>query len=553
VDDELNEELLAFSATMSDSAPMVKRLLSDGYDRLHVKYILGHEFVAMFSDAMTEHKEFDEYFDIVGDAAHHYQADADETTPVTGSYFSLWSLCDVRFGADQETMAGCVVDVLTALQAEAPMVRLVEALSHSRMGVYQCQDSDGTHAQLRELVTGQALRCHCTSGYAGRPGELWFVRLAPPLGKGCDYHVTLTTPYVLTEATIDDWTAYLNKSLLGSGIGEPQNLHELLKFGKCRTAWFDFVVRAFQRADDYAVYLAGLPDVPSSLPSARIIEALQASDLRPGTRLAQERVLLELTPPQRKALVSLLPELADVPDATSHKPAHVRLLRLHMQQLASRVPAVISQFKGSQRKPYERLLESATADQSLVTGQAVFQLRIQLDGADPDIWRDIQACDCTLDDLHLLIQAAMGWENEHPYAFAAGGRRYLAMPDSAHWDADEQWDTTATYLSQVVPISDRPVSFEYVYDFGDEWHHTVTVQRIVPADKKMKYPLCLAGSGACPPEDCGGIYTYNQLAFALRHPDSDDYDEALEWLGESADHKAFDARAATRVMRRCAG
>lgn len=547
--DELNEGLQQFAADLFDGTPMLEQLLDDGYDALHIKYILGHQFAMMFSDAMAEHEVFGEYFDIMVDVDNHYAADPDETTPVTGSYFSLWSLFDLRFGSDQETMGACLTDVLKAMQADPYVLRVMRSLSDSRMSIYQHQGSDGPCVRLRELVTGQELRCHSASGHPGQPGELWFVRLGPPLDESPDYHVTLNTPYVLTEATVDDWTAYLNKSLLGRSTGEPQNLHELLKFGKRRTTWHDFVVRAFQYADDHAVYLAGLPDVPSSLPNARCIEALQQWGTRPGTVLAQERVPLELTAVQLKALANLLPELRDIPVCKPRKLAVVKLMRLQLQRVEERVPGAISNLKGPPRKPYERLLQLAVSDRLLATGQAIYQIRVELDFADPEIWREIQTYDCTLEELHYLIQAAMGWGNEHLYEFVAAGVRYTVLPEDADSLASDCGDAEITFLSQVVLLSNRPFSFTYTYDFGDEWRHTITVQEVVPVSKKMKYPVCLDGSRACPPEDCGGIFSYGSLLETLADPASEDYDETAEWLSEF-DPTVFDAKAATRAMRR---
>jgi hypothetical protein len=552
VDDELKEHLQQFAARLSGSAPAVQRLLEDGYDPLHVEYILGHEFVLMFSNAMLEYAEFDEYFDVLAEAEGRYVADLDETTPVTGSCFSLWSLFDLRFGVDGETMGGCLVDVLAAMQADPRVLRLLRGLSESRLGVYQHQGAEGSLVRLRELVTGQELCCFSTSGHAGRPGELWFVRLGAPLSDRHDCHVTLTTPYVLTEATVDDWTAYLNKSLLGGGPGEPQNVHELLKFGKPRAAWLDFIVRAYQYADSYAVYLAGLPDVPSSLPNAACVEALQGEGARPSTRLAQEYVPLALTGAQRAALAALLPELEVPVTKTSHRSALLSLARLFLHRAESRAPAIMGPLKGAQRKPYQRLLEIAASDRLVATGQAGYRLRIELNYAEPPIWRAIETYDCTLVDLHFLIQAVMGWEGDHLFEFEANGLKYSTLSDDGLMDSDRLGDAEATYLSQIVPAGHKNASFSYMYDFGDSWVHTITVDAIVPVDKKTTYPRCVSGTGACPPEDCGGMYQYRYLVEALAHPDEEAYDEAIGWLGESADPTAFDVKKATRLMHRVA-
>jgi len=59
--------------------------------------------------------------------------------------------------------------------------------------------------------------------------------------------------------------------------------------------------------------------------------------------------------------------------------------------------------------------------------------------------------------------------------------------------------------------------FGYEYDFGDSWEHEITVQKILPAAGGAT-ALCLDGAGACPPEDCGGIWGYAELLKTLKNP-----------------------------------
>jgi len=122
-------------------------------------------------------------------------------------------------------------------------------------------------------VTDEEFRCHVASGYQGKPGELWYVRLCPPLLKEVEYHVGFTTPYVLLGFGKADWTAYLNKSLLGAGDTK-QALHQFLKFGKAAysrkpdESWSEFIFQAYHHHQHDAIFLTGLPDVKGSLPHA---------------------------------------------------------------------------------------------------------------------------------------------------------------------------------------------------------------------------------------------------------------------------------------------
>ena len=116
--------------------------------------------------------------------------------------------------------------------------------------------------------------CHVASGYRGKPGELWYVRLCPPILGLVDYHVAVTTPYLLIGTTKADWTAYLKKNLMRSADTK-KALHEFMKFGKAAEspagrmgAWSEFVFQAYHHHQYEAIFLAGLPDVKGSRPHA---------------------------------------------------------------------------------------------------------------------------------------------------------------------------------------------------------------------------------------------------------------------------------------------
>ena len=96
---------------------------------------------------------------------------------------------------------------------------------------------------------------------------MWYVRLCPPVIDLIDFHVVFTTPYVLVGVNKADWTAYLNKQLLGAAH-EPKALHDLMKYGPTMNHWNEFIFQAYHHHQHDAIFLAGLPDVKGSLPHA---------------------------------------------------------------------------------------------------------------------------------------------------------------------------------------------------------------------------------------------------------------------------------------------
>lgn len=180
----------------------------------------------------------------------------------------------------------------------------------------------------------------------------------------------------------------------------------------------------------------------------------------------------------------------------------------------------------------------------------VYQFKITLRGTDPPIWRRIQVRDCTLDQLHEHIQAAMGWTNSHLHQFEIG-KQYYGDPMLMEEDFDERGfkDSTTTRLRDVVPENRKRFRFLYEYDFGDGWEHEVLFERRPAADPEAEYPLCTEGAGACPPEDIGGTWGYADLLEAVANKDHERHKEFLDWVGEGFDPEKFDPAEATAAMR----
>ena len=247
----------------------VQSLVSQGHDPLHAVYIAVQNIASVFAECVSVLPELKSYYKTVGDAEEEYMPAGPPMSPLTRSYFTTWAFFDFRFGGDQETIGTCLIDLGDQLGLHPSMVESVRNFQESRLGIYEQCGTVGGKIILEELVTGSRLSCICPAGYVGKPGELWYVRLCPPLAGLMDYHVTMTTPYILTEATKTDWTAYLNRAMLDmGGRDESRRLHDLLKYGPWTHHWNEFVFQGYHHAQREAIFLAGIPDVKGSLPHA---------------------------------------------------------------------------------------------------------------------------------------------------------------------------------------------------------------------------------------------------------------------------------------------
>lgn len=164
-----------------------------------------------------------------------------------------------------------------------------------------------------------------------------------------------------------------------------------------------------------------------------------------------------------------------------------------------------------------------------------YQFKIQLKGiTKPPVWRRVLVPDTyTFKQFHLTIQEAFGWFNIHLYSFsdkAYRGSFRISEPDEM-----DDWYTIPTHDAGKVKLAsfwegDSSRTLFYWCDFGDDWIHTIKLEAV--SEEVILKPRCLAGKGACPPEDCGGVYGYEDLKYVFREmPKSGEAKELREWLG----------------------
>ena len=174
----------------------------------------------------------------------------------------------------------------------------------------------------------------------------------------------------------------------------------------------------------------------------------------------------------------------------------------------------------------------------------VYQIKVALDGSKPPIWRRLLVpSDLTLGDLHRVIQVAMGWTDSHLHQFTIAGRSYgVPHPD----DMEEILDEEDHRLAGLRPA--EKFKFRYEYDFGDSWVHTILVEKILEGKPGQPYPFCLKGKGACPPEDCGGIWGYRDFIAAMADPEHPEHVHYRDWYNADFDPEAFDLAEVNRIL-----
>lgn len=181
----------------------------------------------------------------------------------------------------------------------------------------------------------------------------------------------------------------------------------------------------------------------------------------------------------------------------------------------------------------------------------LFQFKIQLNEVTkPPVWRRVLVpAEFTFQQFHSVIQAAFGWENVHLFAFSPqgyGSHPIISEPDNL---GEPDWIAEKTKIKSI--FNEVGQTFTYIYDFGDDWIHKITLEKIL--SEVSSKATCLAGKGKCPPEDCGGPFAYNHLKKVLNDPNHEDHSLMREWLwmedDEEWDPNEFDLEEADWMVK----
>lgn len=178
----------------------------------------------------------------------------------------------------------------------------------------------------------------------------------------------------------------------------------------------------------------------------------------------------------------------------------------------------------------------------------VYQFKISLLEVKPIVWRRIQVLETySFWDLHVAIQDAMGWTDSHLHEFnilnpKTQKNTVIGYPNEMVGILDENriilpgWEQN---IRDFFSLSNPKAKYEY--DFGDCWEHDIILEAILPKDLQSKYPRCLDGARACPPEDCGGYPGYAQLLKILKNPRHPEFEDTKTWVGDHFQAEKFDA------------
>lgn len=192
----------------------------------------------------------------------------------------------------------------------------------------------------------------------------------------------------------------------------------------------------------------------------------------------------------------------------------------------------------------------------MTSNERIARIHIRLDHIKPAIWRRVEVpLTTSLKGLHDVIQAVMLFQDYHLFEFNAGGKRY-AVPDP-EWDFGRE--TYAARNVRIGALIDRGITaFDYTYDFGDDWRHSITVETVTDADPALEYPRLVDGDRRAPPEDVGGLPGFEDFLTAMAKPRHAQHRQVVDWYGsrfepDDIDVDTINERMAKLARRRTLG
>jgi hypothetical protein len=184
----------------------------------------------------------------------------------------------------------------------------------------------------------------------------------------------------------------------------------------------------------------------------------------------------------------------------------------------------------------------------------VVRAKIHIVGIQPPVTRTLELpMDLNLAQLHEVLQATFGWTDSHLHQFNVGGLTYGAPEFDQDGGSDRQtFEASSVRLADFAIPYDAPLIIVYEYDFGDSWTHLIEMTT-TSREAGVKYPRCIAGSRAGPPEDVGGTSGYADFLDAWSDPRHD----MRRWVGRKFNPERFDLddnnKAIARAIRRSKG
>jgi hypothetical protein len=249
---------MALEGLLDESSDSEEEDLQELITPLFQMYVSVIEMLTVFSQMVLPlfSEDIKSYLKSVSRLDTKYKVGKDES-PVMDSYFGCWKLFDARIGKRKETLAQVALELSDSFHEDPNVLDLIQKMCDSYMGIYVHEGFEGDMVLLRDVITDVVKPSFNPSVYRGEKGELWFTRLLPHPED--NEYVSITTPYII-EATEDEWLEFFaTKGVVKGHLNAEEKYIELMKRGKTRNYWTNYVVEEYVDDLDQAILLGGVP------------------------------------------------------------------------------------------------------------------------------------------------------------------------------------------------------------------------------------------------------------------------------------------------------
>jgi hypothetical protein len=168
----------------------------------------------------------------------------------------------------------------------------------------------------------------------------------------------------------------------------------------------------------------------------------------------------------------------------------------------------------------------------------IARLAVEIDDVTPRVVRCVEVpIDIRLDDLHFVLQIAIGWQNGHPFEFRIGETVWGLCDREAEINPLPAEQAT---LADILALGGK---FRYDYVLGEDWEHTVTLLSRDAARPDVRYPHLVSAQGRCPPADIGGPVGYETYLHSIADPNSVHHADMLDFDAPDFDPNIVDEAA----------
>jgi hypothetical protein len=242
-------------------------LIEEVKDPSTAVYINMQNLVAVLMEGLLSLKPLASFHKFMVKQEDLYQPSYPPMSPITDSYFSLFTEFDAAFGDDKETIGSCIYDLSDLFQISGIQKTALRNLCDSHMGIYEIEKiASDKFGSLREYQSNKTVEVRFDLGFEGEVGDVVFVRILPNL-VGDGHHVAMTTPYQIVGYSEREWDQYFERQGIEKNApGFELKYYEHMKYGKDKNYWSEYVFWAYMQYRPDVVFLTGLPDKKSTQP-----------------------------------------------------------------------------------------------------------------------------------------------------------------------------------------------------------------------------------------------------------------------------------------------